>query len=182
MIVLISDTLQTHCLCCCYADAVKLNPGICSMRRVYHIPRSFVLSWWQIALDEATGVWGIKVERVEIKDVKLPIQLQRAMAAEAEASREARAKVRHQNTLQTVVNSTTFVASNRSVLLYLCVGDCSWGWDECIAGTEGSISGDRGVTISTSAAIPSDSKHHRSWAKLHHHLPPAHWYHSSFYI
>lgn len=36
---------------------------------------------------------GIKVERVEIKDVRLPIQLQRAMAAEAEATREARAKV-----------------------------------------------------------------------------------------
>ena len=33
------------------------------------------------------------MERVEIKDVKLPVQLQRAMAAEAEASREARAKV-----------------------------------------------------------------------------------------
>jgi hypothetical protein len=33
------------------------------------------------------------VERVEIKDVRLPIQLQRAMAAEAEATREARAKV-----------------------------------------------------------------------------------------
>ncbi|TPP64274.1 Mechanosensory protein 2, partial [Fasciola gigantica] len=32
------------------------------------------------------------VERVEIKDVRLPIQLQRAMAAEAEAAREARAK------------------------------------------------------------------------------------------
>uniref|UniRef100_A0A672NLR4 Podocin n=1 Tax=Sinocyclocheilus grahami TaxID=75366 RepID=A0A672NLR4_SINGR len=47
----------------------------------------------QIALDEATSVWGIKVERVEIKDVKLPIQLQRAMAAEAEAAREAREKV-----------------------------------------------------------------------------------------
>ncbi|XP_016356695.1 stomatin (EPB72)-like 3a [Sinocyclocheilus anshuiensis] len=47
----------------------------------------------QIALDEATSVWGIKVERVEIKDVKLPVQLQRAMAAEAEATREARAKV-----------------------------------------------------------------------------------------
>ncbi|XP_073674491.1 stomatin (EPB72)-like 3a [Garra rufa] len=47
----------------------------------------------QIALDEATSVWGIKVERVEIKDVKLPLQLQRAMAAEAEATREARAKV-----------------------------------------------------------------------------------------
>ncbi|XP_062341932.1 stomatin (EPB72)-like 3b [Osmerus eperlanus] len=47
----------------------------------------------QSTLDVATDVWGIKVERVEIKDVKLPHQLQRAMAAEAEASREARAKV-----------------------------------------------------------------------------------------
>ena len=33
------------------------------------------------------------MERVEIKDVRLPVQLQRAMAAEAEAAREARAKV-----------------------------------------------------------------------------------------
>lgn len=47
----------------------------------------------QSALDDATVAWGIKVERVEIKDVRLPVQLQRAMAAEAEASREARAKV-----------------------------------------------------------------------------------------
>ncbi|KAJ7997574.1 hypothetical protein DPEC_G00230410 [Dallia pectoralis] len=47
----------------------------------------------QFNLDEATDPWGIKVERVEIKDVKLPQQLQRAMAAEAEATREARAKV-----------------------------------------------------------------------------------------
>ncbi|XP_030648396.1 stomatin (EPB72)-like 3b isoform X2 [Chanos chanos] len=47
----------------------------------------------QMSLDEATDSWGIKVERVEIKDVKLPMQLQRAMAAEAEAAREARAKV-----------------------------------------------------------------------------------------
>merc|ERR1711902_409178 len=44
-------------------------------------------------LDEATEPWGIKVERVEIKDARLPVQLQRAMAAEAEAAREARAKV-----------------------------------------------------------------------------------------
>merc|ERR1712111_231201 len=44
-------------------------------------------------LDEATTAWGIKVERVEIKDARLPEQLQRAMAAEAEAAREARAKV-----------------------------------------------------------------------------------------
>lgn len=34
------------------------------------------------------------MERVEIKDVRLPMQLQRAMAAEAEAARDARARVR----------------------------------------------------------------------------------------
>ncbi|XP_076455012.1 stomatin-like isoform X2 [Babylonia areolata] len=47
----------------------------------------------QTCLDECTDPWGIRVERVEIKDVRLPVQLQRAMAAEAEAAREARAKV-----------------------------------------------------------------------------------------
>ncbi|XP_054000083.1 band 7 protein AGAP004871-like isoform X3 [Hylaeus anthracinus] len=47
----------------------------------------------QTSLDEATDPWGVKVERVEIKDVRLPVQLQRAMATEAEATREARAKV-----------------------------------------------------------------------------------------
>ena len=47
----------------------------------------------QSVLDEATSAWGIKVERVEIKDARLPVNLQRAMAAEAEAAREARAKV-----------------------------------------------------------------------------------------
>merc|ERR1711994_1012890 len=45
------------------------------------------------SLDSATDPWGIKVERVEVKDVRLPQQLQRAMAAEAEATRQARAKV-----------------------------------------------------------------------------------------
>ena len=44
-------------------------------------------------LDEATDPWGVQVERVEVKDVRVPEQLQRAMAAEAEAAREARAKV-----------------------------------------------------------------------------------------
>ena len=44
-------------------------------------------------LDEATDPWGVKVQMVELKDVMLPLQLQRAMAAEAEAAREARAKV-----------------------------------------------------------------------------------------
>ena len=38
-------------------------------------------------------MFPLRVERVEVKDVRLPQQLQRAMAAEAEATREARAKV-----------------------------------------------------------------------------------------
>ena len=48
----------------------------------------------QTVLDEGTEPWGVKVERVEVKDVRLPVHLQRAMATEAEAAREARAKVR----------------------------------------------------------------------------------------
>uniref|UniRef100_A0A914HEX7 Band 7 domain-containing protein n=1 Tax=Globodera rostochiensis TaxID=31243 RepID=A0A914HEX7_GLORO len=47
----------------------------------------------QKVLDEPTDNWGVRVERVEVKDVRLPRDMQRAMAAEAEAGREARAKV-----------------------------------------------------------------------------------------
>ena len=57
----------------------------------------FLVMWLAIiikaTLDEATEPWGVQVERVEVKDVRVPEQLQRAMAAEAEAAREARAKV-----------------------------------------------------------------------------------------
>merc|ERR1719491_2749543 len=55
--------------------------------------REQIAGMMQTILDEATTAWGVKVERVEVKDVRLPHQLQRAMAAEAEATREARAKV-----------------------------------------------------------------------------------------
>uniref|UniRef100_T1IUR2 Band 7 domain-containing protein n=1 Tax=Strigamia maritima TaxID=126957 RepID=T1IUR2_STRMM len=55
--------------------------------------RENISATMQSNLDDGTEGWGIKVERVEIKDVRLPVQLQRAMAAEAEAAREARAKV-----------------------------------------------------------------------------------------
>jgi regulator of protease activity HflC (stomatin/prohibitin superfamily) len=47
----------------------------------------------QIALDSQTEPWGIKVHRVEIRDVGLPEQMQRAMARQAEAERERRAKI-----------------------------------------------------------------------------------------
>lgn len=46
-------------------------------------------------IDEATEPWGIKVSMVEIKDVELPQVMQRAMARQAEAEREKRAKIIH---------------------------------------------------------------------------------------
>jgi regulator of protease activity HflC (stomatin/prohibitin superfamily) len=47
----------------------------------------------QRIIDEATDVWGIKVSAVEIKDIELPEVMRRAMARQAEAERERRAKV-----------------------------------------------------------------------------------------
>jgi regulator of protease activity HflC (stomatin/prohibitin superfamily) len=44
-------------------------------------------------IDEATGPWGIKVSIVEVKDVEIPSSMQRAMARQAEAERERRAKI-----------------------------------------------------------------------------------------
>src|SRR6476660_7553009 len=47
----------------------------------------------QTIIDEATSPWGIKVSVVEVKDVEIPSDMQRAMARQAEAERERRAKV-----------------------------------------------------------------------------------------
>ncbi len=47
----------------------------------------------QQIIDEATSPWGIKVSIVEVKDVEIPSGMQRAMARQAEAERERRAKV-----------------------------------------------------------------------------------------
>jgi regulator of protease activity HflC (stomatin/prohibitin superfamily) len=44
-------------------------------------------------IDDATSPWGIKVSVVEVKDVEIPASMQRAMARQAEAERERRAKV-----------------------------------------------------------------------------------------
>jgi len=49
----------------------------------------------QQVIDEQTDPWGIKVSIVEVKDVELPSTMQRAMAKQAEAERERRAKVIH---------------------------------------------------------------------------------------
>src|SRR3712207_8260432 len=47
----------------------------------------------QIIVDEKTEDWGAKVESVEIKDVALPQEIQRAMGRQAEAERDRRAKI-----------------------------------------------------------------------------------------
>ncbi|MCX7877698.1 MAG: slipin family protein [Ignavibacteria bacterium] len=49
----------------------------------------------QRIIDEHTGPWGIKVSNVEVKQIDLPIEMQRAMARQAEAERERRAKIIH---------------------------------------------------------------------------------------
>ncbi len=49
----------------------------------------------QTILDQSTDPWGIKVSMVEVKTVDLPAEMQRAMAKQAEAEREKRAKIIH---------------------------------------------------------------------------------------
>src|SRR6201981_2853454 len=49
----------------------------------------------QVILDQDTEAWGIKVTKVEVKQVDIPEQMQRAIARQAEAERERRAKVIH---------------------------------------------------------------------------------------
>jgi regulator of protease activity HflC (stomatin/prohibitin superfamily) len=47
----------------------------------------------QLVVDQATEPWGVKVEMVEMKDVEIPQSMQRAMAQEAQATREKRARI-----------------------------------------------------------------------------------------
>jgi regulator of protease activity HflC (stomatin/prohibitin superfamily) len=49
----------------------------------------------QTIIDEHTERWGVKVTAVEVKDIELPATMQRAMAKQAEAEREKRAKIIH---------------------------------------------------------------------------------------
>jgi regulator of protease activity HflC (stomatin/prohibitin superfamily) len=57
--------------------------------------REKVNSRLQVILDQDTEPWGIKVSKVEVKQVDIPEQMQRAIARQAEAERERRAKVIH---------------------------------------------------------------------------------------
>ncbi|MCZ6766889.1 MAG: slipin family protein [bacterium] len=70
----------------------------------------------QRIIDEQTDSWGIKVTLVEIKHVDLPVEMQRAIAKQAEAERERRAKVIHalgeQQAAQKLLEAATVISQN----------------------------------------------------------------------
>jgi regulator of protease activity HflC (stomatin/prohibitin superfamily) len=70
----------------------------------------------QKIIDETTEPWGIKVSIVEVKDVELPQSMMRAMAKQAEAEREKRAKLVHAegefNAAQTLYDAAALMSRN----------------------------------------------------------------------
>lgn len=74
----------------------------------------------QKIVDESTGPWGVKVSIVEVKDVELPPTMKRAMARQAEAEREKRAKVIHAegeyNAAQQLMEAATVMAQEPAAL------------------------------------------------------------------
>jgi regulator of protease activity HflC (stomatin/prohibitin superfamily) len=70
----------------------------------------------QQIIDESTEPWGVKVTIVEVKDVELPQPMQRAMAKQAEAEREKRAKIVHAegefNAAQKLSDAAKLMAEN----------------------------------------------------------------------
>jgi regulator of protease activity HflC (stomatin/prohibitin superfamily) len=74
----------------------------------------------QRIIDEQTEPWGIKVAVVEIKDVELPSTMQRAMAKQAEAEREKRAKIINADgefqASQTLANAAQVISSQQGAL------------------------------------------------------------------
>ncbi len=74
----------------------------------------------QHIIDEQTEPWGIKVSIVEIKDVELPQSMQRAMAKQAEAEREKRAKIIHAQgealAAQTLAEAAKIISQNPSAM------------------------------------------------------------------
>ena len=82
--------------------------------------RESIANEMQELLLEATEPWGVKVERVEVKDVRVPEQLQRAMAAEAEAARNARAKViaaeGEHKASRSLMNAADIIVGNNAAL------------------------------------------------------------------
>jgi regulator of protease activity HflC (stomatin/prohibitin superfamily) len=74
----------------------------------------------QRVIDEQTDAWGVKVTSVEVRDVELPQSMQRAMARQAEAEREKRAKIIHAegefNASQQLANAAKVIGSQPATL------------------------------------------------------------------
>jgi len=74
----------------------------------------------QEIIDSDTDPWGIKATKVEVKHVDLPAEMQRAMARQAEAERERRAKVIHAEgefqASQTLANAAEIIATHPQAL------------------------------------------------------------------
>lgn len=74
----------------------------------------------QQIVDQQTDPWGIKVSTVEVKDVELPQTMQRAMAAQAEAERDRRAKIVHADgeyqAAEKLVQAAAVISSQPSAL------------------------------------------------------------------
>ena len=74
----------------------------------------------QRVIDEQTDAWGVKVTSVEVRDVELPQSMQRAMARQAEAEREKRAKTIHAegefNAAQQLANAAQVIATQPATL------------------------------------------------------------------
>jgi len=74
----------------------------------------------QQIIDEQTEPWGVKVSIVEVKDVELPQSMQRAMARQAEAEREKRAKLIHAegefNAAQQLAEAAALMSANAGAM------------------------------------------------------------------
>jgi regulator of protease activity HflC (stomatin/prohibitin superfamily) len=74
----------------------------------------------QEILDRQTDPWGVKISNVEIKHVDLPVEMQRAMARQAEAERERRSKVIHAEgefqAAQKLTEAARILSSDKSAL------------------------------------------------------------------
>src|SRR5215211_396112 len=74
----------------------------------------------QQVIDTQTSAWGVKVTSVEVRDLELPQSMQRAMARQAEAEREKRAKVIHAegefNASQQLANAAEVIGSQPATL------------------------------------------------------------------
>ncbi len=98
----------------------------------------------QRIIDEQTEPWGIKVTTVEIKDVEIPQTMQRAMARQAEAERERRAKI--------ISAEGEFQAADKLAQAAAVIG---------------------AEPVSDPASLPADAARDRLRAQHDHHLPAA---------